>query len=156
VQFSTLELLAELSIAILGFAGLTAVFGHSKFDASSVTVRIRGLILSAGLAFAASVIPLIGVSLILSAAILLVATFATWYWMLKAINEGKFIHNPWITWPTSLIGIGCAIWLCYALMSNSEILSAYVAFTGYQLLLATAFYIRLVLSMEKVTKRDDT
>jgi hypothetical protein len=40
-------------------------------------------------------------------------------------------------------------------MSNSEILSAYVAFTGYQLLLATAFYIRLVLSMEKVTKRDD-
>jgi hypothetical protein len=143
-----LELLAELSVAILGFSGITVVLGHSKFDALSASTRIQGLILSSGIALILSLLPTIGLNLALSSVLAIALTLSFAMWAVGMIYRGNFKANIWLTLFFFGVGGACCTWLTYVLIvDRSNLIHPYIALVGFTLLQATVFYIRVVLSI---------
>jgi hypothetical protein len=53
MDYSNLQVLAEVSVALLGFSGLTIVMGHSRFDQHGLAYRTQGMLYLSSLAFIA-------------------------------------------------------------------------------------------------------
>jgi hypothetical protein len=150
-----LEVLAELSVAILGFSGITVVLGHSKFDALSAGTRIQGLILSSGIALILSVLPIIGLHLAISSVLAIVLTLSFAFWAIWTIYRGMFKANVWLTVFAVGVGAACCIWLAYVLaVGRGNLIDPYIALVGFTLLQAAVFYIRVVLSINMAVKED--
>ena len=62
MDYSNLQVLAEVSVALLGFSGLTIVMGHSGFDQHGLAYRTQAMLYSSSLAFIGSLLPLVGIS----------------------------------------------------------------------------------------------
>ena len=56
-----LDVLAEVSVALLGFSGLLVTLGRSSFPEAGVFYRVVGLLGSASLALFASLLPIVNV-----------------------------------------------------------------------------------------------
>jgi hypothetical protein len=67
MDFTNLQVLAEVSVTLLGFSGLAAVIGHSRFDPRGVEYRTLLLLYTASAAFVGSILPLVGVPILLAA-----------------------------------------------------------------------------------------
>jgi hypothetical protein len=66
MDYTNLQVLAEVSVTLLGLSGLTAVIGQSKFDQRGVAYRTQLLLYTSSVAFVGSFLPLIGIPLILA------------------------------------------------------------------------------------------
>ncbi len=152
LNLDALEIFAELAVAILGFSGIVAVIGDSKSSRSYVAVRIRGLLLTAGIAAVSSIAPLTGVALThcsILFVILLVGSSSWGFWLMTQQSA-----NPsWIVFYVSqaaiLIGV---VWLILGLVYTPEILVfGYMYSIVMMLLMAGMFFVRMVLEITSET-----
>ena len=154
----SLSIFAELSVAMLGFSGITAVLGNSQSDIPFIAGRIRGLLFTSGIAALASILPLTGTSILSSSYIFLVLLASLVVWSLTSFLAIK-------DYQASLaIGISCLgaiasamIWLGYSVYTQADTLvSAYAIGISACLLTAGVFFIRVVLSMVDYRSGGDT
>ena len=67
MDYTNLQVLAEVSVTLLGFSGITAIMGYSRFAQQGVTYRMQGLLYASSLAFIGSILPLVGIPILLAA-----------------------------------------------------------------------------------------
>jgi hypothetical protein len=148
MELDTLEIFAELAVAILGFSGIVAVIGDSTSSRPYIVVRIRGLLLTASVAAVSSIVPLTGLGLSYCSILLVILLLgsAIWgFWLMKQQSA-----NPsWIVFYVSqtaiLIGVG---WLIVGLAFRPELLvSGYLYSIVSMLLMAGLFFVRMVLAI---------
>jgi len=150
MDYSNLQLLAEVSVALLGFSGLTIVMGHSRFDQHGLAYRTQGMLYLSSLAFIGSLLPLLGISISFSAIVMAALMSMGSVWAGMRIF-GRFVPlvktSPllnWIFFPMYLIST-LSLWLSLFVLSEQALL-IYKLAIGCNLLVAVIFYIRLVIS----------
>jgi len=150
MDYSNFQVLAEVSVTLLGFSGITAIVGQSQFPQQGVRWRMLGLLYSSSLAFIGSALPLVGIP-VLPAAVALAALSSvaiTWVGMtLLDRSSQKIQANPIITWTFSTFGVLMTLYLWLSIfVLPDQIHHAYQQQIGFLLLLATVYFIRLVSS----------
>lgn len=148
------EILAEVSIAVLGFSGITAAIGSQTRRMGFFAARVKGLLFAAGIASVCSVAPLASLQLFYCSIgyILFATSLLVWaiFGLLRnpdaQTNLGVFVVGNSIL----LSAIGS---LVYALIIAPEnLFGAYVYSLCMSLLLAGIFFVRLVLA---IVSQDD-
>ena len=150
MDYSNLQVLAEVSVALLGFSGLTIVMGHSRFDQHGLAYRTQGMLYLSSLAFLGSLLPLVGVSVSISAIAMatLMSMGSVWAGMrifgrsVPLVKTSPLLN--WIFFPMYLISTS-SLWLSLFILSEQALL-IYKLAIGCNLLVAVIFYIRLVIS----------
>ncbi len=151
MDYPTLEALAEVSVALLGFSGLTIVLGRSRFNPIGVTFRTQGLLFSSSTAFVGSIMPLIGIPLLASILSLAVAmsVFSVWASRWNFGRQASSIQvNPillWALYPPYVL-LTLVLWLSPLLTPESNF-AVFKLAIGMNLLLAVAYFVRLILSI---------
>jgi hypothetical protein len=64
MDYTNLQVLAEVSVTLLGFSGITAIMGYSRFAQKGVKYRMQGLLYGSSLAFIGSILPLVGIPIL--------------------------------------------------------------------------------------------
>lgn len=150
MDYSNLQVLAEVSVALLGFSGLTIVMGHSRFDQHGLAYRTQGMLYLSSLAFIGSLLPLVGISISFSAIAMaaLMSMGSAWAGMrifhrsVPPVKTSPLLN--WIFFPMYLISTS-SLWLSLFVLSEQALL-IYKLAIGCNLLVAVIFYIRLVIS----------
>ena len=151
MDYPNLDVLAEVSVALLGFSGLTVVLGHSRFHQLGVVYRMRGLLYASSIAFVASILPLVGIPLPASVILLALAMSFLGVFVGRASfgrQASSIRPSPvllWTFYPTLLL-LTIALWLSPLLMPESNFVVFRFAI-GFNLLLAVVYFVRLILSV---------
>jgi len=149
-DYSNLQVLAEVSVALLGFSGLTIVMGHSGFDQHGLAYRTQAMLYSSSLAFIGSLLPLVGISISFGAIAMaaLMSMGSVWAimrifgWSVSQVKTNPLLN--WIFFPMYLISTS-SLWLSLFVLSEQALL-IYKLAIGCNLLVAVIFFIRLVIS----------
>lgn len=148
IDYSELQVLAEVSVAFLGFSGITAIVGHSRFAQQGVTYRVLGLLYSSSLAFIGSILPLIGVPILAAAVIIAALNSAAVVWagiMSFGRSRKEIRPHPVLLVIFFPISILVNLYLWWSIFESAErVKFAYQLQVGTLLLLATVYFIRLV------------
>ena len=150
MDFTNLQVLAEVSVTLLGLSGLTAVIGQSKFDQLGVAYRTHLLLYNASVAFVASILPLVGIPILLATIAMAVSVTAMTVWGGKSIF-GLFqqkvqmsVALACVFYPPFVVLTLFLWWSIFTLAEQS--LLVYELSIGLFLLLATVSFVRLVRS----------
>jgi hypothetical protein len=158
-----LELVAELAIAVLGFSGVVAAFGHrSPGDWSELErIRFKGMIKSASMALVLALLPFPFISAGLP-------KLAVWVWCsalggacallaplpdMARVRRARLWSNPEVSKPTMVFGLATGYGGPLLLLLNATGLLFATSFTPYLVAVlfifggALASFIRLVSSM---------
>jgi hypothetical protein len=150
MDYTDLQVLAEVSVALLGFSGITAIVGHSRFAQQGVTYRLRGLLYSSSLAFIGSILPLIGIPILPAGVAIAAFNSAAIIWagaMSFGRSKKEIQPHPvlvWIFFPFTILVNLHLWWSIFALAER--LFFAYQLQVGALLLLATVYFVRLVSS----------
>jgi len=150
MDYSNLQVLAEVSVALLGFSGLTIVMGHSRFDKHGLAYRTQGMLYLSSLAFIGSLLPLIGISIFFGAIAMatLMSMGSVWAgmrifgWSVSPVKTNLLLN--WIFFPMYVMSTS-SLWLSLSVLSEQALL-IYKLAIGCNLLVAVVFFIRLVIS----------
>jgi uncharacterized membrane protein YuzA (DUF378 family) len=132
---------AEISIAMLGFSGITSAFDRIYKRQKNLSVRTMGLLVTSGIAFLASITPIVGLPSVVASIILilLVGVSASWC-IISVFRKSEHSSNG-----SLLCSVG---WLILALWSDGSSVNAPYMTTICLLLLAAALlFIRMILAM---------
>jgi len=150
MDYTNLQVLAEVSVTLLGLSGLTAVIGQSRFDQRGVAYRTQLLLYTSSVAFVGSILPLVGIPLLLATIGMAVSMTTMMAWGAR-YNFGWFQQKVrtslallWIFFPP-LIVLTLFLWWSIFTMAEQLLLS-YELSIGLCLLLATVSFVRLVRS----------
>ena len=150
MDYTNLQVLAEVSVTLLGFSGLTVIIGHSRFDQRGIEYRTLVLLYSSSVAFIGAILTLVGVPILL-AAIGIAASMtvlAVWagmkVWARSAVKVKTSALLNWTIFPTYVILMLLLWWSI--LISADQLLFIYELSIGLHLLLATVAFVRLVRS----------
>jgi hypothetical protein len=151
MEYPSLEALAEVSVALLGFSGLSIVLGRSRFNPIGVAFRTQDLLFSSSTAFVGCIMPLVGIPLLASILSLAVAmsVFSVWAVRWNLGRQASSIQvNPillWALFPPFVLST-LSLWLSPLLVPESNFAVFKVAI-GMNLFLAVAYFVRLILSI---------
>lgn len=153
IDLGTLEIFAELAVAILGFSGIVAVIGDSKSSRSFVSVRIRGLLLTACVAAVSSIAPLTGLGLAYCSILVVILLLGSQIWDFWLMKQ-QAAKPSWTVFYVSLVLIMAGVcWLILGLVYRPELLvSGYVYSIVVMLLMAGMFFVRMVLEITSETR----
>jgi hypothetical protein len=150
MDYTNLQVLAEVSVALLGFSGLTVVLGQSRFDQAGIVFRTQGLIYTSSLAFVGSLLPLVGVPILLGAFAMAALMSAACMSVLRTLfgaSAPKFRISPLLTWTFLPVYMSSTLALWFSIFALPEqLLFIYKLAIGCNLLLAVVYFIRLVTS----------
>ena len=150
MDYDNMQVLAEVSVTLLGFSGITAIMGYSRFDQRGVTYRMQGLLYTSALALAASILPLVGIPLLHAAIAVAILASATIMWagkMQLGRSRNEVRPNPFLLWTFLPAGVLVMLSLWWSILISTEyLLLTYQLAIGFNLLLATTYFIRLVAS----------
>ena len=150
MDFTNLQVLAEVSVALLGFSGLTVVLGQSRFDQAGIAFRTEGLLYTSSLAFIGSLLPLVGVPVLLGAiaiAALMSVVCMSVLRMLFGADAPTFRISQFLTWTTLPVYMMSTLALWISIFALPEqLLFIYKLAIGCNLILAVLYFIRLVTS----------
>ena len=85
MDYTNLQVLAEVSVTLLGLSGLTAVIGQSRFDQRGVAYRTQLLLYCSSVAFVGSILPLVGIPLLLATVAMAVSMTTLTVWIGKNV-----------------------------------------------------------------------
>jgi hypothetical protein len=150
MDYTNLQVLAEVSVALLGFSGLTIVIGHSRFDQRGVAYRTQGMLYSASLAFIGSLLPLVGIPISLGAIAMAASMSMACVWAgmrafgisMATVKTSTLLN--WIFFPMYVMST-LSLWLSLFVLSEQALL-IYKLAIACNLLIAVVFFIRLVIS----------
>ena len=150
MDYTNLQVLAEVSVALLGFSGLTIVMGHSRFDQHGVAYRTQGMLYNSSLAFIGSLLPLVGIPISFGVIAMasLMSMGCVWAGMrifgrsVPQVKTSPLLN--WIFFPMYLMST-LSLWLSLFVLSEQALL-IYKLAIGCNLLVAVVFFIRLVIS----------
>jgi hypothetical protein len=150
MDYTNLQVLAEVSVTLLGFSGITAIMGYSRFAQQGVTYRMQGLLYSSSLAFIGSILPLVGIPILPAAFGTAASISAAIIWAGKN-SFGRSRHevqpNPALIWTFFPMAIMANLYLWWSIFALAEqLLFAYQLQIGFLLLIATTYFVRLVSS----------
>jgi hypothetical protein len=151
MDYLNLDVLAEVSVALLGFSGLTIVLGRSRFHQLGVAFRIRGLLYASSSAFVGCILPLVGIPLTVSVLVLALAMSYLSVWSGRvAFGRQASSFQPnlilvWALWPPFVL-LTLALWLSPLLTPESNF-AVFKFAIGGNLLLAVVYFVRLILSV---------
>ena len=156
-----LELIAELSIALLGFSGIVVSLGRSNFSAGGYASRISALLWTSGLAFVGSILPILKVPLMVSSVVLLVTSVLLLLWATRTFVLGGNLNRTNTIAPLLFGLLSPAVvvsgWLAYCLVADQDSLeTSYLAVVGCWLILAASTFVRLVLALDFTKRSDET
>jgi hypothetical protein len=150
MDYTNLQVLAEVSVTLLGLSGLTAVIGHSRFDQLGIAYRTQVLLYASSVAFIGSILPLVGVPILLSAISIAVPMTVLTVWAGKNVfgwfqqKVQTSLALNWIFFPPFIM---LTLYLWWSIFTSAEqILVIYKLSIGLFLLLATVSFFRLVKS----------
>jgi hypothetical protein len=148
MDYTNLQVLAEVSVTLLGFSGITAIMGHSRFAQQGVAYRMQGLLYGSSVAFIGSILPLVGIPILPAAVGMAALLSAAIIWAGKN-SFGRSRHeiqpNPALVWTFFPMGIMANLYLWWSIFTLAEqLLLAYQLQIGFQLLVATTYFVRLV------------
>jgi hypothetical protein len=138
-EMGRFEILAELSVALLGFSGLMVAFGYSRFSEAGFAARIRALVYTTSAALIASLLPLLNLYLPIAAALLLAMFVAYLIWVCKVwLFGGKKVRTGTaLVWFFLLASVPVIAWLVISLLNQGASLgAAYQTGIGYFLLIS--------------------
>ena len=141
---------AQLSIATLGFTGVTVTFVHIVSDKKLVSIRTKGLLYTSILAFIGSVAPLSGIpAKFVSIALVLGVTTCSILCLFFCVKIGGRHANHALVWPVNLSLIGASFWLGWVLFfDTTHVMRPYLLLIGLLLISAVILFIRLILSID--------
>jgi|OM-RGC.v1.023193261 hypothetical protein len=157
-EMGRFEILAELSVAVLGFSGLLIALGHDRISDSLAVTRIRALLYTASASLVASVLPLLNLYLPVAAVFLLLALLMHTIWIcvywLRAIHVST---SKWVGVIFMLAALPISAWLVFSLLNQGASLgAAYIAGIGYFLLTSIYNFARyLLLSLSEAGNQSD-
>ncbi len=148
MDYTNLQVLAEVSVTLLGFSGITAIVGRSRFAQQGVTYRMQGLLYTSSLAFIGSILPLVGIPILPAAIGIAALTSAVIIWAGKN-SFGRSRHeirpNPALVWTVLPMAVMVNLYLWWSILTLAEqLLFVYQLQIGVQLLIATLYFVRLV------------
>ena len=150
MDYTNLQVLAEVSVTLLGFSGITAIVGYSRFAQQGVTFRMRGLLYASSSAFVGSILPLVGIPILPAAIGIAALVLAGNIWAGKGVmgrSRQEIQPNPAITWTMFPMAVIVNLYLWWSILTLAEqLLFAYLLQIGFQLLIGTVYFIRLVSS----------
>ncbi len=150
MDYDNLQVLAEVSVTLLGFSGITAIMGYSRFDQRGVTYRMQGLLYTSSQALVASILPLVGIPMLPAAIAVAILGTATCIWAGKMQLGGsgnEVRYSPFLLWTFLPAGALVSLSLWWSILFSTEhLLFIYQLSIGFNLLLATTYFIRLVAS----------
>ena len=140
---------AEVSIAMLGFSGITSAFDRIYKRQKNLSVRTMGLLFTSGIAFFASITPIVGLpSVVASIILILLVGVSAISCMISVFRKPVHSSNVWLVCLVNgslLCSVG---WLILALWSGGSSVNAPYMTTICLLLLAAALlFIRMILAM---------
>ena len=150
MDYTNLQVLAEVSVTLLGFSGITTIVGRSRFAQQGAVFRMRGLLYSSSSAFVVSILPLVGIPLLPAAigSAVYVLPFIVWAW--KGVfgrSRREIQPNPAIKWTLFPVSILVYLYLWWSILAMADqLLFAYQLQIGTLLLSATMYFVRLVSS----------
>ena len=143
------EVFTEVSIAVLGFSGITAAIGSQSHKMGFLAARVKGLLFAAGITSVCSVAPLTSLHLFYcSIAYILFATSLLIWAIFGLLRNPDAQSNMVVFVVGNSLMLSAIVSLIYALIVAPEnLLVAYVYSLCMSLLLAGIFFIRLVLAI---------
>lgn len=151
IAMSDFEVLAEISVTLLGLSGVTTVIGRSKFDQRGAEYRVLLLLYTSSAAFIGSVLPLIGVPILFAAVALAISATLLFVWGRAYWWSGarrRVSLNPILVWLFFPTGILLLLLMWWAIFTQSQHLQhVYQLAIGFFLLTATTAFVRLVRSV---------
>lgn len=148
MDYTNFQVLAEVSVTLLGFSGITAIVGQSRFPQHGIRWRMLGLLYSASLAFIGSALPLVGIALLPAAVAVAALYTAANIWVGKTLldrSRHEIQANPALVWTFYPFGIMMNLYLWVAVFVLPEqLFFVYQLQIGFLLLLATVYFVRLV------------
>ena len=151
MDYPNLDVLAEVSVALLGFSGLAVVLGHSRFHQLGVAQRTQGLLYTSSTAFLGCILLLVGLPLPASVLVLALAMSFMSVWSGTKIfgRQARLIQPNLILvcalYPPFVI-LTFALWLSPLLAPESNFVVFKFAI-GMNLLMAVVYFLRLILSV---------
>ncbi len=143
-----MQVLAEVSVTLLGFSGITAVMGHSRFDQRGVAYRMQGLLYTSSLALVGSVLPLVGVPILPAAISIAALSSAGHIWAGKILlgrSKQQIQFHPVLLWTFLPIGVIATLPPWWVILTLSEqLLVIYQLLIGYYMLTATTYFGQVV------------
>ena len=150
MDYDNMQVLAEVSVTLLGFSGITAIMGHSRFDQRGVTYRMQGLLYTSSQALVASILPLVRIPILPAAIAVAILGSATCIWagkMQLGRTRNEVRPNPFLLWTFLPAGALVMLSLWWSILISAEyLLFIYQLSIGFNLILATTYFIRLVAS----------
>jgi hypothetical protein len=150
MDYTNLQVLAEVSVTLLGLSGLTAVIGQSKFDQLGVAYRTQVLLYNSSVAFVGSILPLVGIPILLATIGMAVSMTTMTVWGGKNIfgwRQQKFPISLALNWMIFPLYVVLTLFLWWSIFTLAEqLLFIYELSIGLCLLLATVSFVRLVRS----------
>jgi hypothetical protein len=150
MDYTNLQLLAEVSVALLGFSGITAIVGHSRFAQQGVVYRLQGLLYSSSLALIGSILPSVGIPMLPAAVVIAASNSAALIWAgIKSFGRSRreIQPNPALVATFFPIAGLVNLNLWWSIFSRAEqLLFSYQLQIGVLILLATTYFVRLVSS----------
>ena len=147
MDYTNLQVLAEVSVTLLGFSGITAIMGYSRFAQQGVTYRMQGLLYASSLAFIGSILPLVGIPILLAAVSIAALCSAVIIWGARSFGRsGREMQlSQAIVWTSFPMAVMVNLYMWWSIFTSAEqLLFAYQLQIGAGLLIATLFFIRLV------------
>jgi len=149
VNLEMLGQFAEISIAMLGFSGITSAFDRIYKRQKNLSVRTMGLLVTSGIAFLASITPIVGLPSVVASIILILLVGVSSSWcIISVFRKPKHSSSVWLVCLDNgslLCSVG---WLILALRSyGSSVNAPYMTTICLLLLAAALLFIRMILAM---------
>ena len=150
MDYTNLQVLAEVSVTLLGLSGLTAVIGQSRFDQLGVAYRTKLLLYTSSVAFIASILPLVGIPILLATIAMAVTMPTLALWSSKNVFgwfQSKIHTSTALNWVFLVSFVVLTLFLWWSIFTRAaQLLLIYELSIGLFLLLATVSFVRLVRS----------
>ena len=156
-----LGLLADLSIALLGFSGIVVSLGSTNFSEEGYSKRIAALLWGSLVAFIGSILPILNVPIVVASMLLISLSTLLLAWATRTFVLGGNLQRTDTIAPL-LFGlltpaIVVAAWLAYCVVFDRSMLEyAYLSVVGCWLIVAASTFVRLVLALDFKKRTDDT
>ena len=147
MEIQSYEIFAEISVALLGFASITAAVAGQTRKPEVLTARIKGLLMSATIACVGSIAPLTHLDIIYCAVgyLFLLVIFLVWSGL-------EFFRNRDAKWNMQIWIVGYSLtisttgFLLYSLLTATELIHvAYICAICVSLGMAGTVFVRFVL-----------
>ena len=155
-----LELLAELSIALLGFSGIVVSLGRTNFSEEGYSKRIAALLWGSLVTFLGSILPILNVPILVASFVLITMSTLLLAWATRSfVLAGNLERTDTIV--PLLFGlltpaVVVTVWLAYCLVFDRNKLEyGYLSVVGCWLIVAASTFVRLVLALDLMKRADD-